>query len=207
MHPLGFFFRNMSAWGFFLFPANKKIIETLPKLQLYFLLKKLADPAMHRGHWKNKRAFCWVCHVTPFILCHIQQLPGPDYRSEKADRERSLKNRQDQKLFLLFCSQRKCQTHQPGCWGAKQGAELMAIHHLVSLPKAITVACRLQQWACFCQEHLSRTSSVDIPIVGSDWFSSCCSEKFWSSLFSLFMVGHSFSHVSVINLTQWTRWT
>lgn len=68
MHPSGFFFRNMSAWGFFLFPANKKIIETLPELQLCFLLERLTDPAKNRGHWKCERTCCWVCHVIPFIF-------------------------------------------------------------------------------------------------------------------------------------------
>ena len=123
MYPSGFFFRNMSAWGFFLFPANKKIIETLPELQLCFLLERLTNPAKHRGHWKCVRTFCclpcYSLHNFNIPSSSLDQTTGPERQvakdTWKPDRSRN--------FSFLFCSEWECQTHQPTAQHARGAAE------------------------------------------------------------------------------------
>lgn len=51
---LGILLQKHVSLRFLLFPVNKKIIETLPELQLCFLLETVTDPTNQREHWNAK---------------------------------------------------------------------------------------------------------------------------------------------------------
>lgn len=126
---------------FLLFPANKKIIETLPELLLCFLLKRLTDPAKQKEHWNAKECLCYSLHI--LSSNSLDQPTGPERQiaryTWKTDRSRNVS------IFLQPVKVPNPSVyntaHQPGCWGARRHADPMAVHQLVSLLKIITATC------------------------------------------------------------------
>lgn len=62
--PFGILLQKYVSLRFLLFPANKEIIETLPKLQLCFLLERLTDSAKQREYQNAKEhLLCYSLHT------------------------------------------------------------------------------------------------------------------------------------------------
>lgn len=131
---------------FLLFPANKKIIETLPELQLCFLLETVTDPAKQWEHWNaEEHLLCYSLHTFNTYSNSLDQTTDSKRQIARDD----WKTDSSRKLFIFLQPVKVPNlsvyntAHQSGCWGARRGAAPMAIHHLVSLLKAITVTCLL----------------------------------------------------------------
>lgn len=142
--PFGILLQKHVSLRFLLFPANKKIIETLPELQLCFLLERLTDPAKQRERWNAKEhLLCYSLHTFNIYTNSPDQTAGSKRQiarhTWKKDRNRN---------FFIFLQPMKTPNpsvyntaNQPGCRGARRDTGPMASHHLIVLLKAFTATC------------------------------------------------------------------
>lgn len=143
---LGILLQKHVSLRFLPFPANKRIIETLPELQLCFLLERVTDPVKQREQWNAKEhLLCYPLH-TFNIYSHSPDQTTGSKRKVARDAWKTERSRN----VLIFLQPVEVpnppvynRAHQPGCWEARRDADPMAIEHLVSVLKAITATCQL----------------------------------------------------------------
>lgn len=105
---LGILLQKHVSLRFLPFPANKRIIETLPELQLCFLLERVTDPAKQRESEMQKN----ICCVIPFILLTYTAIPQTRLQVLRGKSQEMPEKQRGAEMSLFFCSLWKCQTHQ-----------------------------------------------------------------------------------------------
>lgn len=167
---------------FLLFPANKKIIETLPELQLCFLLERVADPAKQREHWNAKEhLLCYSLHTFNIYSNFLDQSTGPKRQIEEIPEKQT---RAETSLF--FCSLWKCQTHQSTTQHTSLAAEGQGGMQ-IQWPfttwflcwKSLQPPASCSSGVCLCQEHLPGMWAVWLsPLWGLPGFPAA-SQRIW----------------------------